>query len=735
MESGRPRVRAVDRECLEVMNVTWNFTGDQYKTFQDFFVNELEHGALVFELITLEHASDPTQIRQYVREVAFLDATYTFSGSDNLFVVEAVLEIDAEEFTYLDNPFVPRTGPPPPPEIPYTFTSTCWDTIEFIWPLLPTFQPQDDVLETAASEDGPWFEYIVAVPTEEQLTAGLLVLLVNNSFNGERWFRVLRNGKEIYGPTNPVGSVVPMPASVTINNTVESPYGLHETPRSGGIPLESDMVPFTRPVSYIENSLLNPTAVYVEPVKRLEYDQGVAASGPTNAVTATIGEGSELRWTRDGSDPTLEMVWPPPKYEGVDYNARVYWTDFTFALRLRCFSGECKSPLAIVLVDRRHDLGYAVETLGPRKQYGQSCDLPRELYPGGPMAESGLSCAGLYGGEEEFYNFVDSAACDNASGNFNLRLGSPLKHAIYSRNWDTSEGTSYMGWPAVGATASRWLISEFSPTGFRVTSYWDVVPKVYEYAIATVGLVEPRKELIAGPGQDGLYQAGPGGTLVDHCDGVEEYLLAFVPACVGKESGSLVLTSFEVLLSLQNDNQFTVPTTPPSLPDPPEPPTPTTVFEELWESYVDTEAAELAVLNDGTGWNGAWVFHLLAVVRGNDLWDDYSDQVVEEDTELAYGEGWNDAWTFHNFETQYEETWQSYTDQVVDMAAPPTLAGGVGWEWLDEDAGIMKPWVFHDNLMGAELWESYADQVVTGATVLNYNGDLSWAGQWVFAGT
>jgi len=728
MESGRPRVRAADRECLEVMNATWNFTGDQYNTFRDFFINELEHGEKVFELVTLEQDSDPTQIRQVVREVAFLDATYTFNRSDNLFTVEAELEIDAEEYAVIDNPFNPPPPTPENPDLPYIYISTCRDIIEFSWELSPGFTPGEDVLETALSEEGPWFEYVVAVPTVEQLAAGVMEVQVNNSFDGARWFRLVRNGEEILAAVNPVGSVVAMPTALAVDNTDDSPYGLHMTPLGTGQEA-GDSEPFTRPLSYIENALANPTRVYVEPVGRVEYNRGQNFSGLTNAVAADSGA-SLLRWTRDGSDPTAEMAWPPPKYEGVDFNARAYTSDFAFAIRARCFSGECRSPLALLLVDRRHDFLNSVRTIGSSGGFLGSCDLTRLDADGNPQ-ESGFSCLVNHGGTGVFETVLDELACNN------LLFGSTLllsgKPALFRLSHSTRTGTSWMLWPSFVVINSKWLMSIFEPTGLRPASFYDQVPLVFEYVETTVGT--SYKEKVAGPNADGNPQAGMGGSLASHCGAVYTFLASHVPGCTGMANVSGVIDSFEVIFSLHDDDAFTVPTEPPTLPpEPPSPPEPPAieVFEESWEEYLDTETPELEVLNGGTGWDAPWVFNEPAITSGYDLMDDYVDGSALATT-LVGGEGWVTSWVFNDNGPAYTygENWESYTDQVI--APGVLLRDGAGWDLFDLVLGIQVSWTFNNTLAGQENWESYIDQVITGSTVLNNNTDLSWTAiAWTF---
>src|SRR6266545_6121908 len=67
MESGRSRVRRSFTEPIEVMEVTWNFTEDQYVAFQTFFQEEIENGSLPFVMETLEPSPTEGKVRRWAR--------------------------------------------------------------------------------------------------------------------------------------------------------------------------------------------------------------------------------------------------------------------------------------------------------------------------------------------------------------------------------------------------------------------------------------------------------------------------------------------------------------------------------------------------------------------------------------------------------------------------------------------------------------------------------------------
>ena len=328
MESRRGRVRRNHASSLVVLEVSWVFTQDQYAIFRTFFIETLEQGSSPFALVTLEMDPDPTLAREMTRQVAFFDGTYAFSVSDNCVAVDASLEVDAEEYVSIANPFyrAPVIPPvPPPPDLPVVYPTVCRELFTVTWTLPDDFEIGQDIIEAAETPIGPWYEYIIAIPDALQLLAQEITVQINNSFGGERWFRLTRDGVILKSPVKPLASVVQAPANLAIVNTAVSEYGLNGTG------------PFIRPVSYLENKFINPTAVYVEPTQRLEYSRNSNWDGIKTTVSLTAEAGATAKWTKDGSDPTIGMAWPPPKYEGVDYNARLYSTGWALKINARCF--------------------------------------------------------------------------------------------------------------------------------------------------------------------------------------------------------------------------------------------------------------------------------------------------------------------------------------------------------------------------------------------------------------
>lgn len=98
MESRRYRCRRQHLALLKLVDVSWNFTEDEYAIFQEFFIEQLNQGELLFAMVSIEPDSNPALQRTYIRGLSFWGGTYEFSRSDNLFTVSATLEIVVETF-------------------------------------------------------------------------------------------------------------------------------------------------------------------------------------------------------------------------------------------------------------------------------------------------------------------------------------------------------------------------------------------------------------------------------------------------------------------------------------------------------------------------------------------------------------------------------------------------------------------------------------------------------------
>jgi len=750
MESRRSRVRRLHEGPIKLFEVTWNFTLDQYDEFRTFFIETLEHGENLFAMVTLEQAPSPTKVRQWTRALAFYQ-DYTFTTSDNLVAVEAVLEVDAEEFNEITNPFYvnPRPDAPPPPIIVVEFTSLCRETVKFTWALADTFTPGMDVIQAAEAEAGPWFDYIVAIPETFHLESGLMTVLLNNSFQGNRWFQLTRNGDVIASPAKPQASVIAPPNAIEISNTYSSPYALHGTG------------PFIRPVSYLENFLINTTEVYVEPLARREYYRANNWDGIPTVVTVpeVVDEGT-VKWTRDGTDPTADMPWPIPRKDGALENAQVYKAGFAFQLKARCFAGECRSPLVIILIDVCHDAYSMVTGWGRGNGVWSSCDYDKIVFDFNPATQefeekklrSGMACPTyLY----EMRYDAQTVACASAAiapltTNHHPASG---KNFLWNKRSSQSE-INNAGWLGYFVQASKWRFLFLASSGYRNSQYWDLVPQVWEYvkvkAAANVYqkldlnapvTVDPEgssfEKLTTGPGRAASPIAGLGGVITSHAQNTTDFLLSLEVPCFGPFETSVLfnmatlftealVNEFEVRTSLQNDEQFDIPLVPFVPPEPPVVPE-VPIFGDDFEAYLDTEHAEDETLDQGTGWDGDWVVSAYPVLFGEDDMESYADgpvlDTVDADpiTDPVYdgGGGWDGPWVISTSEAGLigGDDFQSYADGEV---ASFQLAAGERWEpelfW----------WVWPTE-PGGDDFNSHADGVVV-------TGDLVGGTKWIAEG-
>lgn len=88
MESGRLRIRPLQPLQSELRQATWNFVGDQFAAFHEFFRDDLANGSISFLMPTSRTDEEET-----LEEFAFWEGQFQLNRQDNLFVVTAVIEI------------------------------------------------------------------------------------------------------------------------------------------------------------------------------------------------------------------------------------------------------------------------------------------------------------------------------------------------------------------------------------------------------------------------------------------------------------------------------------------------------------------------------------------------------------------------------------------------------------------------------------------------------------------
>lgn len=180
MESRRRRKRRVYMDSIEVIEVQWNFTGDQFDTFKTFFEETLENGELPFEMVTYDPSEVYGQVQEVTRLLVFHQADYTLSESDNLVSVQAALEVWEEAVSLIADPHFPEeplnvTWPDGEEE------DSCRDTIQLSWAWR-----EGDVIEasnTDATSDSNWYSYLTPSPTAAEVEAGEITIALNNDFD------------------------------------------------------------------------------------------------------------------------------------------------------------------------------------------------------------------------------------------------------------------------------------------------------------------------------------------------------------------------------------------------------------------------------------------------------------------------------------------------------------------------------------------------------------------------
>lgn len=360
MESNRVRTRRVHHEVFETIDVQWNFTEDEYNTFRNWFIAELDQGVLRFQMVTLELSPTDT-VMEVTRVLAFLDGTYNFNRSDNLFTVTATLEVDQED-SDLPNPPEP---PPivehpwdPPPVITYP-DPVCKDEIDVELP--PTEGLLNVVVEYSDSADGPWTFW------GESLQA-LTSLRLGNYFSG-KWVKIKGQLEDATILAN-VFQFDP-PAVLPPELSVES--GHYHFSEFGFIVDWTPAELSTHPLIYSAQSVLDNSRViaalypgnlthpetsrhnyqvelfdsaFVECGPRYEFPMPDDGSYGRAKITLTSEQdGVSFSITTDGTDPTEENGFASGTEIGLN-------TTYPYAI-CRAFKDGCRSAPLYVPLDSR----------------------------------------------------------------------------------------------------------------------------------------------------------------------------------------------------------------------------------------------------------------------------------------------------------------------------------------------------------------------------------------------
>lgn len=520
------------------------------------------------------------------------------------------------------------------------------------------------------------------------------IITLNNDYNGDYSFRVIDGASNVRrSQATPLASIV-APPSVSITNLEDA---------SIARPLWADEG-ITYPYSNRENAYISPTETYFVPRQRLrlEITEDLELYRQPNIVTAEGPVGSITKWTRDGTDPTVDTTIR--KLDGYDDNAAVYRNDFKLAVKARSFVDGCRSPMTYVLVDKRLDILEDFTSHGEGQLASAACDLPID------GSESGGGCQFIYGGVDQFNQYLKDYTVDNLEAVHNGSI-------VYTVQDDPDDSHTYLGWPV---HTNAWSLYIHETSDIHRNDTVVQMPEAFTYA----------KVSITGAGIDEIYAGilgSPFGSAATLEANLTNYIIGNFPVGGFPEAiGNLSLTVLAPYFTLHDDsNFFHAPLyTPPVLNDPPvdEYNPLEEIFEDDFEAYLDADDATVVTLNEGTGWNDAWTVIAYEPTTGEDTFDQDADG--EAVTGLAGGTLWETSWTIQGFADGLtgEDTMDEYDDGVVGGRF---LQGGEGWEtdWVIPDYGIYRS--------GADSMQSYADSIPTSGTLLGGEGWEATTG-WIF---
>lgn len=508
---------------LELIDVTWNFTLDEFEVFKAFFEEDLVNGSLLFEMTTPDFA--PVHMdRSVTRMLGFWGANYGFNRSDNLFTVTAILEIASEyhedtnepeppsdlpelEVTYPPNPNNPD-GPSCREDIIFTFTGLSPDSVY--------------ILEIAEVKAGPYYTHIYfGLVGDEQFT-GTKVMVVNNDYRGLRWFRYVRTATRLVGaeyviisqPVKPMASVIAPPVIQIANLTefgLPEPTSFYGAGRYGVNFYKFDDRFEVYPISAFEDSLWNDTRytrisnIFAGMIEIYGAggnwgdlggpfpDGGDRVLSEDNHVILTLseesGSGAFATFTRDGTDPAEDTEMPP--LNGFEMNAFVNTPSFRGMIKARAFEGVCRSPLAVVAVERLFpELPFCTTYCRGADKSG-FCDLSGSILTG--FAESGYSCIINFGGAGLYEDYLTNLS-EGCADLVNID-GPPPRQPFGAQPYpilyhhhapEIIDNVDYLGWTnhQVNSTAYNFV---YSPTAEEVIANeaaWEAAgnnPADYEY--------------------------------------------------------------------------------------------------------------------------------------------------------------------------------------------------------------------------------------------------------------
>lgn len=788
MESGRIRRRRMQAELQEFLKVNWNFTEDEFAAFKSFYEDILDNGTIQFLLKTSEE--DPAGSGETVEvwwEVAFVAKPQHVRG-DNLFSVSATLEV--LDVLFLD-PLPAITfgyfrdeGHEDINEDVENFPSDCRQNVSVV---------MDDLEEGALylleispdSTDGSWdrFIFFALLTTEERETKHKRVSMSNwflrNGVNeGQPWFRVklYRDAAQalvdevITQPNQPLPPEVDAPdltvANVSEIDTSEQISGAATDTYAQGVqPLAAYRTSngYVIPYSYLEDPMVFSSRMYRPFIRKYiirQHSWGhwgtLSTEGSQDTpVTITGPVGATLKWTRDGTLPTLATP-TPTAYGGVPDNAYVIENQFDGILLARCFSGDCPSPLVMVCIDKLMYERPNFSTTGPATGVSGYCDLPQVDIVTGLLIESGNSCNIVYGGICPHEALIISLGW--AGGGIALSRDNPFTNhgAALLKKLKRVDERIYIGWPIHSTAAEHYTFlssvwnNPGAPYGSGYFNHWQVAARNHNWAVICRNTDPLDQEglgtslflgLIMVP--FGASLAGPAGGDADSdraaWDGARDEALGQImegfelpeEACTNPYTFWMFADRFDIFRSPLNydeprdlqwlggidlDEEIV------DIPSDPDPESEPANPYDKFETYYDGDVVGVTTLSfkTGTHWDAAWTIkNGTNNTYGWDLFDGYADGATGEWSEFQppeyvpfdQGENWyfnpdlatDDEWVFRTGELAqvYSDDFSSY----ADGPAPFAMTGGTGWTTDDIDGWKMA----NDLVGGSETWDGYAD--------------------------
>jgi hypothetical protein len=654
-----------------------------------------------------------------------------------------------------------------------SYTDAC--RAEFVV-TVPDLDP-DTTYSLEISADGETFAphifFRLLTPTE--IATGTKILTVNNDYFGLPYWRIALGGVPLSGVGRIQASVVDPPV-ISLTNLSEITTNTQGAAIAGALAGAMDGLRtlefysdggFILPYSFIEDPLVFTSFDYRRFQKKYALRQWAwdhwgtllaEISGVNSEVVSTTGPaGATIKWTRDGSDPT-ETTAAPIAYGGIANNAYAIQDAFGGIIKARAFKDGCRSPLAMVAVDKVMYERPMFTTNGLGNAVAGSCDLPTTDVVTGLPIESGQSCNILYGGICPFEDATRAFLAGVLAPTIGRPSSDGLHGATLRSRTDNPGSSTYIGWPihAFSASSYDFQSSIWSYTGDPVYdgyfNGWQIAARNHNWAILGQNnvpnflgvILADFTESLAGPiGSAGqTYRA----TWAGERDLAINDILAATPipdpVCNTARSYYMFADRFDIVRSPLYYNEpreafWADPLPVTDVPFDPPPATGPTNFYDDFESYYDGDATVGSLsFRTGTDWDAAWTFKDgNAQTYGWDFFEQYANGAIPEHTTHLSGDGYiyysggeaweqgvTNEWYFSSgiFGIVYKDDFESY----ANGPAPFQMTGGSGWYAEADSTG----WRMDNDLIGGfEDFESYANGTWVGSnTGTNFVANENW---------